>query len=63
MHTTTTYSKLVQEPFDPKKYEKPALKYVRSNKEITKNDSFTHNQYKKYGDTGKGEVQPKKEEK
>ena len=56
MHTTTTYSKLVQEPFDPKKYEKPALKYVRSNKEITKNDSFTQNQYKKYTDTGKGEA-------
>ena len=27
-----SYSKVAQEPFDPKKYEKPALKYVRSNK-------------------------------
>ena len=49
MHAT--YSKIAQEPFDPKKYEKHALKYVRSNKDIVKNDSFSHNQYKKYGET------------
>jgi hypothetical protein len=56
MHTTT-YTKVVQEPFDPKKYEKPALKYVRSNKDISKNDSFSHT--KKYGDSSyssKGET-------
>ena len=35
MHTTTTtYSKVGQEHFDPKKYEKPVLKYVRSNKDV-----------------------------
>ena len=64
----TTYTKVGQEPFDPKKYEKPVLKYVRSNKDITKSTetfSHTHNSYKKFMDNShKGESQvPKKEEK
>ena len=46
----TTYTKVGQEPFDPKKYEKPALKYVRSNKDMAKNMepySHSHTSYKK----------------
>jgi hypothetical protein len=58
----TSYTKVAQESFDPKKYEKPALKYVRSNKEISKNteQQFTTTSYKKFPEKGED---PKKEEK
>ena len=63
----TTYTKVGQETFDPKKYEKPVLKYVRSNKDITKNTenlAHNHTSYKKFMESGvshKGETDgPKK---
>lgn len=49
LRTNTTYTKTNQEPFDPKSYEKPTLKYVRSNKDMTKpTEGFSHGNYKKF---------------
>ncbi len=46
---TTTYSKL-GDINDSKKYEKPVLKYVRSNKDIIKTTEAIHAPYKKFTD-------------
>lgn len=41
----TTYTK-ISEPVDPKKFEKPVLKYVKSSKEMTRPENSILTQYK-----------------
>ncbi len=46
--TITNYSKMSQDFNDSKKYEKPALKFVRSSKEVNKNiENISQTHYKK----------------
>ena len=60
--TTTiiaTYTKIGQDYNDSKKFEKPVLKYVRSNKDVTKNiENIVQNPYKKFPDQPQSKIEP-----
>ena len=56
---TASYTKIGQDYNDSKKFEKPVLKYVRSNKDVTKNiENIVQNPYKKFPDQPQSKIEP-----